>query len=466
MFAIGKLNGEVFSVNETDDSFDILEKHLSNGHHIVIYSASIGNGRVIYRYSLFETNGFIKPLNRIEEIEKRVGDKVLLFDKHEFDSLKKITKTTEISDYEVQTPNGWVNIENLHETIEYQVYELTLSDGKTLKCADKHIIMDSNMEEVFVIDLNIGDTVLVEDGKSATVVSVVDLGYKEVMYDLELDDDSNRVYYTNGILSHNTHLAKLLAEYVFGGDDALIRFDMSEYMEKFSVSRLIGAPPGYVGYEEGGKLTEAVRRKPYSVILFDEIEKAHPDVFNIMLQLLDEGRLTDTLGRTVDFKNTLIILTSNVGVKDLASFGEKMGFSTSNDIIDEENRINSILDKALKKKFSPEFLNRIDNTIIFNSLKEGDIQKIIVNELADLEDRLTDLGYTIKISDPAMKFVASQGYHKEYGARPLNRAIQKFIEDPIADEIMKGDVEDGDIIKIGYSTSKNEITVNLEKKGK
>lgn len=261
-----------------------------------------------------------------------------------------------------------------------------------------------------------------------------------------------------------THLAKLLAEYVFGDEDSLIRIDMSEYMEKFSVSRLIGAPPGYVGYEEGGKLTEAVRRKPYSVILFDEIEKAHPDIFNIMLQLLDEGRLTDTLGRTVDFKNTLIILTSNVGVKDLISFGDKMGFSTSNDIIDEENRVKSILDKALKKKFSPEFLNRIDDTIIFNSLKENDIQKIIVNELADLEERLSELGFSIKISDPAMKFVASQGYHKEYGARPLNRAIQKFIEDPIADEIMKGDAKEGDIIKIGYSTTKNEITVNLEKK--
>lgn len=258
-----------------------------------------------------------------------------------------------------------------------------------------------------------------------------------------------------------THMAKLLSEYVFGDSDAMIRVDMSEYMEKFSVSRLIGAPPGYVGYEEGGKLTEAVRRKPYSVILFDEIEKAHPDVFNLMLQVLDEGRLTDSLGRVIDFKNTLIILTSNVGVKDSISFGKSMGFSTS--IVDEEKLVNDILDKAMKKKFPPEFLNRIDDTIIFNNLTEENIQKIITIQMSEVSERLEELGYFLKLSTNAMKYIAKEGYHKEYGARPLNRAIQRYVEDPVADEIMKGSVEVGDTIKIGYSEAKNEIIVSVHK---
>lgn len=260
-----------------------------------------------------------------------------------------------------------------------------------------------------------------------------------------------------------THFAKVLAEEVYGDEDDLVRVDMSEYMEKHSVSKLIGSPPGYVGYEEGGKLTEAVRRKPYCVVLFDEIEKAHPDVFNILLQLLDEGRLTDSLGRTIDFKNTLIILTSNVGVAELASFGSGIGFESKNSIIHEEERVKAFLDKAMKKKFPPEFLNRIDETIIFNSLTSEDIQKIIVNDMREVEEGLEELGYSLKLSKPAMEYIAKQGYHKEYGARPLKRAIQKYVEDPIADEIVSGNVEIGDTIKIGYSETKDEILVTVDK---
>jgi len=257
-----------------------------------------------------------------------------------------------------------------------------------------------------------------------------------------------------------TYLAKLLAEHIFGDPEAIIRMDMSEYMEKHSVSRLIGPPPGYVGYEEGGQLTEKVRRKPYSVVLFDEIEKAHSDVFNILLQLLDEGMLTDGLGRKVNFKNTLIILTSNVGVKELNSFGKDMGFKTDAAIANEEEKSRAIIKKALKKKFKPEFLNRIDDTVIFNSLKKDSINVIIHNELKKLSDRITEIGFTIKINKTAIDYVAEQGYDEAYGARPLNRAIQRHIEDPVADAILSGDFNEGDTIKICYDKKLDKIVLS------
>ena len=403
------------------------------------------------------------------------SNNVLFFDKHEFDSLKKITKTTKISDYEVETPDGWIDIEALHETIPYQVYHLKLKDGKELKCADNHIVFVTEYDEttfqpiglteVFVKDLKIGSFIMVSDDNGnlveSEVIEVTDLGYEEVMYDLELSENSNRRYYTNGILSHNTYLAKLLAEQIFGDADSLIRVDMSEYMEKHATSRLIGPPPGYVGYEEGGQLTEKIRRKPYSVILFDEIEKAHDDVFNLLLQLLDEGHLTDGLGRKVNFKNTLIILTSNIGVKELNSFGKDMGFKTNATIANEEERSRSIIEKALKKKFKPEFLNRLDDTIIFNNLKKEDIHKIIYNELKKLEDRVKEeLNITLKINKSAVEYVGEQGYDEAYGARPLNRAIQKYIEDPVADEILSGNFKDGDTINISYDKKNNKMILS------
>jgi ATP-dependent Clp protease ATP-binding subunit ClpC len=258
-----------------------------------------------------------------------------------------------------------------------------------------------------------------------------------------------------------TFLAKLLAEQIFGDADSLIRVDMSEYMEKHATSRLIGAPPGYVGHEEGGQLTEKIRRKPYSVILFDEIEKAHDDVFNLLLQLLDEGHLTDGLGRKVNFKNTLIILTSNIGVKELNSFSKDMGFKTNATIANEEERSRSIIEKALKKKFKPEFLNRLDDTIIFNNLKKEDIHKIIYNELKKLEDRVKEeLNITLKINKSAVEYVGEQGYDEAYGARPLNRAIQKYIEDPVADEILSGNFKDGDTINITYDKKNNKMILS------
>jgi ATP-dependent Clp protease ATP-binding subunit ClpC len=261
-----------------------------------------------------------------------------------------------------------------------------------------------------------------------------------------------------------THLAKVLAEYVFGDPEAMVRIDMSEYMEKFTVSRLVGAPPGYVGYEEGGQLTEKVRRKPYSVILFDEIEKAHDDVFNLLLQLLDEGQITDGLGRKVNFKNTLIIMTSNIGVSEANSFGSNMGFNTKSIIGDEEEKKRTIIEKSLKKKFKPEFLNRLDDTIIFNSLSEDDIAKIIILEIKKLRDRVKEMGYDIKVNKSAIKHLIKVGYDVAYGARPLGRAIQKYIEDPVSDEILNGHFEEGDVISVSHNDKTDEMVIKTIKK--
>ena len=263
-----------------------------------------------------------------------------------------------------------------------------------------------------------------------------------------------------------SYLSKILAEYIYGDADALIRLDMSEYMEQHSVSKIIGAPPGYVGYEKGGELTEKVRRKPYCVVLFDEIEKAHPDVFNIMLQMLDDGHLTDGLGRKINFKNTIIIMTSNVGVKELSLFSTSVGFSTSNTVASQEAQNQSIIEKALKSKFRPEFLNRIDDTIIFNSLQKEDIHKIIYNEIKNLEDRLGEVGYKIKLDKEAIEFLAEQGYDKEYGARPLNRTIQKLVEDEISDLILGGEVNEGDTINIKFDDENKKLTFNVTKQKK
>lgn len=259
-----------------------------------------------------------------------------------------------------------------------------------------------------------------------------------------------------------THLAKKLAEEMFGTSDSMIRIDMSEYMEKHSVSKLVGAPPGYVGYEEGGQLTEKVRRKPYSVVLLDEIEKAHPDVFNILLQVLDEGHLTDSLGRKIDFRNTLIIMTSNVGARKLQDFGTGVGFGTKAKIENLEEIRSGVIEESVKKAFSPEFLNRLDDIIIFKSLEKEDIKKIVEIPLNELKERMAEMGYNIKISTKLRDYLVETGYDEKYGARPLNRVIQKYVEDPIAERMLDGDVKEGDTIKIGYT--KGDVTVEVESK--
>ncbi|MFP4526177.1 MAG: ATP-dependent Clp protease ATP-binding subunit [Bacteroidales bacterium] len=263
-----------------------------------------------------------------------------------------------------------------------------------------------------------------------------------------------------------TQLAKVLAQYLFDTTDNLIRMDMSEYMEKFSVSRLVGAPPGYIGYEEGGQLTEKVRRKPYSVVLLDEIEKAHPDVFHILLQMLDDGQLTDSLGRKVDFRNTIIIMTSNIGSRQLKDFGKGVGFETQAKAKSSNELAKDVIQKALKRSFAPEFLNRLDDIVIFNSLTKEDIHEIIDIELQGLYDRISNLGYKVEITKEAKDYVADKGFDIQFGARPLKRAIQKYIEDPMAETIIKQSVKEGDLLKVEYSKNEDKIDINVQKAGK
>ena len=263
-----------------------------------------------------------------------------------------------------------------------------------------------------------------------------------------------------------TELAKVMARELFDSDDALIRIDMSEYMEKFAVSRLVGAPPGYVGYEEGGQLTEAVRRKPYAVVLLDEIEKAHPDVFNILLQILDEGHVTDSLGRKVDFRNTIIILTSNIGTRDLKDFGDGVGFGTSAKKTSSDARARATIENALKKAFAPEFLNRIDDIIIFNSLEKEDIKKIIDLELNKLYKRLEKLNYKVELTDEARDFIAEKGWDKDFGARPLKRAIQKYIEDLLAEMLVNKQFSEGETVVLKLNEAKDALEGETQKKSK
>ena len=256
-----------------------------------------------------------------------------------------------------------------------------------------------------------------------------------------------------------TETVKALAEYMFGDTDAMIRIDMSEYQEKFNVSRLIGSPPGYVGHEDGGQLTEAVRRKPYSVVLFDEVEKAHPDIFNTLLQVLDEGRLTDSSGRVVDFTNTIIVLTSNVGARRLADFGTGIGFETKSTMLQEQEKMDSIIKKELKNKFSPEFLNRLDDIIVFDQLQPEDVIKIVDIELNKFINRMERQGYTFKVNKNAKEFLATEGYDQKYGARPIKRAIQKYVEDAVADAILDGILKEGKSYNISKAKEENKLLI-------
>ncbi|HNW75269.1 MAG TPA: ATP-dependent Clp protease ATP-binding subunit [Bacteroidales bacterium] len=260
-----------------------------------------------------------------------------------------------------------------------------------------------------------------------------------------------------------THLAKILAKYLFDSEDALVRIDMSEYMEKFAVSRLIGAPPGYVGYEEGGQLTEKIRRRPYSIVLLDEIEKAHPDVFHLLLQVLDDGVLTDSFGRRVDFKNTIVIMTSNIGSRQLKDFGQGVGFTTSSKAAQSADYSRGVIESALKKSFAPEFLNRIDDVVIFNALDRDDIHKIIDIELTQLYDRVKAMGYKILITPEAKDYVVEKGWDAQFGARPLKRAIQKYVEDLLAEEIIKTKIAPEDLITIDFDKEKSEMAISISK---
>ena len=263
-----------------------------------------------------------------------------------------------------------------------------------------------------------------------------------------------------------TQLAKVLAKELFDNENSLIRIDMSEYMEKFAISRLVGAPPGYVGYEEGGQLTEKIRRKPYAVVLLDEIEKAHPDVFNMLLQVLDDGHLTDSLGRKIDFRNTIIIMTSNIGARKLKDFGQGVGFGTAAQTSQADANAKGVIENALKKTFAPEFLNRVDDVMIFNNLNRDDIHKIIDIELEILFSRIKALGYDLTLTKKAKDYIADKGFDSDYGARPLKRAIQKYIEDALAEEIINSNLKEGDAITMDLDEKKNELSIKIKKQKK
>lgn len=361
---------------------------------------------------------------------------------------RKFTESFNVEDYEILTDTGFVDLKFLHKTIPYDVFELKLIDGKCLRCADDHIVfyMD-DMEEVFVKDLKTGEKICtLNDGvlSECEVASVEKNETKEEMYDFQLVENSNKRYYTNGILSHNTFLIKEIAKKLFESEDAVIRFDMSEYSMPHEVAKLIGSPPGFVGYEEGGQLTERVKNKPYSIVLFDEFEKAHPDFRNIMLQILDEGFLTDAQGRKVNFRNTMIVMTSNIGTSKL--LGEKrIGFSADTSLSKKE--LESEILSELKKHptTSPEFLNRIDNIVVFNALTEEDIKKIVDLNLSLFASRLLkEKGMVVKYSTKLREFIGVIGYDKMYGARPLKRAIANHIEKAIADAYINQIIKDGD----------------------
>lgn len=376
--------------------------------------------------------------------------------------VKKFTRTFDMSDYQILTDNGYVDIKSLHETIPYEVWSVKLSNGYELECADDHIVFDSEMNEVFVKNLETGDRLKTDDGY-AIVIDVLKTDRIENMYDFELSNDSNRRYYTNGVLSHNTELAKQIAKYMFESEDALIRLDMSEYMEKISLTRIQGSAPGYVGYEDANVL-DKIRRKPYSVVLFDEIEKAHPDVFNLFLQMLDEGQVTDSHGRKVSFKNCIILMTSNVGTRVLKDFGSGVGFNTKSRNNSNDEIIKSILEKELKKKFAPEFINRLDEIIYFKDLGKEEILKIIDLELTKTVLRAKEIGYNLVITDELKEHLVEVGYDPQFGARPLKRTIQRWIDDYITEFIIENNPAQGSTLNLTYDKDLEVSVVSMKKK--
>lgn len=372
---------------------------------------------------------------------------------------KKFTRSVKLEDYQILTDNGFVDIEYLHETIPYIIWNLKLSNGYELECADDHIVFDSEMNEIFVKDLKIGDRISTDNGNSI-VIDIVETDRSENMYDFELSESSDRRYYTNGILSHNTHMAKELAKYLFNSEDALIRLDMSEYMEKTDVNKILGSAAGYVGYEQGSNFLNSVRTKPYSVILLDEIEKAHPDIFNVFLQMLDDGHLTDAQGRKASFKNCVILMTSNVGTRVLKDFGTGVGFSTKSSESTNGEKIKSILDGELKKKFAPEFINRLDEIIYFNSLSKENINSILDLELNKSQKRLNEIGFSFEIDQSMRDHLCEVGYDPKYGARPLKRSIQKWVDDYITETLLDEPDKDS-VFKISYDKEENKTKIEL-----
>lgn len=367
---------------------------------------------------------------------------------------RKFTNIININDYQVETDEGFVDIEAICETIPYTKYIIKTNTHKILECADKHILFNEKYEEMFADELNIGDKIITKDGEE-TIISIINTNEKEPMFDLQLSNNSKHRYYTNNILSHNTLIAKKLAKELFGDEKALVRFDMSEFSDKVAVNKLIGSNPGYVGYEEGGQLTETIKNKKHCVLLLDEIEKADPEIYNVFLQVLDEGFLTDNSGQKVDFKNVIVIFTSNIGAKSASDFAKGIGFNEN-----EEENSRRILLKQLKNKFPPEFLNRVDDVIYFNSLTEDNLKEIIKLEINKFENKLNEIGYLVRYDNDVVNYIYSLiKDEKEYGARPIMRAIQDTIEDMVTDALLENDYEKGHTFTISYVADSCKIAI-------
>ena len=366
---------------------------------------------------------------------------------------RKFTEIIDVTDYEVETDDGFADIVSINKTIPYLKYIIKTSSGKELECADDHILFTEELEEKFAKDFVAGDKIYTINGIE-TVTDVINTNEYEEMYDLALSDDSNHRYFTNGILSHNTLIAKKLAEEIFGDEKALVRIDMSEYSEKNSVAKLTGAAPGYIGYDNGGQLTEAIKNKQHCVLLLDEIDKADQEVYNLFLQLFDEGRLTDSAGQVVNFKNVIVLMTSNIGARQAAEFGGGIGFATN-----EEANKKSIIEKELKKKFSLEFLNRIDKIVYFNNLTDENLKTIVRLEIDKLAKRIDELGYGFHYEDSLVDYIHSKAIkEKEFGARPIIRLVQNIIEDKITDILLENNYEKGYIFNAKYDG--NEVVIS------
>ncbi len=403
----------------------------------------------------------IKVPKEIVELEKRLEE--IRDEKTKVVKSQKYEEAARLRDNEKQTENElkiaqdkWENESKMHKEIvsdENVAEVVSMMSGVPV-----HRVAEGELKKLAQLNNLITGKVIGQNDAVSKVVKAIQRNRAGLK-------DPNRPIGTFIFLGTTgvgkTQLAKVMAKELFDSEDALIRIDMSEYMEKFAVSRLVGAPPGYVGYEEGGQLTEAVRRKPYSVILLDEIEKAHPDVFNILLQVLDDGHITDSLGRKIDFRNTIIILTSNIGTRELKDFGDGVGFGTTAKKASTDSRAKSTIESALKRTFAPEFLNRIDDIIFFNSLEKEDIFKIIDIELEKLYQRIEKLGYKITITEEAKNFIAEKGWDKDFGARPLKRAIQKYVEDPMAEEIVNAEIKIGDHLQMELNEAKDAIKISV-----
>jgi ATP-dependent Clp protease ATP-binding subunit ClpC len=385
-----------------------------------------------------------------QEIEELEEEKNLMISKNKFDNVEDLNKKIErLREVYKDKYSKW---RKEAETKKITITEQDISDvvsnwtGVPLKRLES-----SEMERLLNLEAVLHERVV---GQDEAIVSV-SKAIRRSRSGLKDPKRPNGVFMFLGPTGvGKTELAKTLAEYLFGDDSALVRIDMSEYMEKFNVSRLVGAPPGYVGYDEGGQLTEVVRRKPYSVILLDEIEKAHPDVFNILLQIMDEGRLTDSQGRTVDFRNSIIIMTSNLGSEHINKSKRSLGFVEGEDEASEYKNIKSEVDSAIKKAFKPEFINRLDNVVVFHPLTRENIKNIIQIQLDELKKRLNEKNIEIKIKEKAIDFLLDKGFDKIFGARPLKRTIQKYIEDPLSEEILKGRFEEMDKIIVDQKNDK------------